>query len=177
MRLFRTLLTTKLHNNPIPPLSPHHPFLTRPFATTLPLHNSNSNKNDQNKKSALLDRSAVNTEPNEYSKSDSDAGAASQEDPAFQAGKTDPQSELESSEPGEQGLDPLNISPANTEISQPRGREEGGAEKGCGGRGEVGVVGGGGSDLMGIRRGRGVGEVWWIGLFEDGATMQIDERW
>ena len=74
-----------------------------------------------------MDREAVNTESNEYSKTGSDDSAASQKDPAFQPGKTDPESQRASSRPGD-GRDPLNVSPANKEISQPRDQQEGGAQ-------------------------------------------------
>ncbi len=111
--------------------SPHRPFTItphRPFSITA--HRSARNANDKEEKSALLDREAVNTESNEYSKSGSDAGAASQQDPAFEPGKTDPDSELASSKPGSDGRDPLDVSPANTEISKPRDEKEGGPERG-----------------------------------------------
>lgn len=105
--------------------------ITHPFSTTLA---SSQPKTDTDKKSALLDREAVNTESNEYSKCGSDASAAREDDPAFRPGKTDPESELASSKKAaadgmEDGGNPLDVSPANHEISQPRDSTEGGRNR------------------------------------------------
>lgn len=76
-----------------------------------------------------MDRDSINTESNEYAKTGSDDRAAGQEDPAFQPGNNDPDSELKTSEPGDGG-DPLNVSPANRGVSQPKMETERGPQKG-----------------------------------------------
>jgi hypothetical protein len=129
MRILRTSLL--LHSRlPLPHshLRPSQATLLNPSApfSTTP---SPLNANDREKKSSLLDREAVNTESNEYSKSGSDSGAA-HDDPAFETGRTDPESELRDSKPGENGRDPLDVSPANKDVSEPRDEKEGQAERG-----------------------------------------------
>ncbi|KAF7511079.1 hypothetical protein GJ744_005310 [Endocarpon pusillum] len=87
------------------------------------------NPNDPDKKSSLMDRDSINTESNEYSKTGSDDSAAGHKDPAFQPGNNDPESQLKESGPGD-GRDPLKVSPANHEVSQPKMDTERGAQKG-----------------------------------------------
>lgn len=101
------------------------PTRTQPFCTS----RARLNDHDGDKKASLLDRESVNTESNEYSKSGSDQGSAA-DDTAFQTGKTDPESERASSQPGKNGRDPLDASPANMEISQPTNPAEGGVGSG-----------------------------------------------
>ncbi|PSK50347.1 hypothetical protein B9Z65_291 [Elsinoe australis] len=75
-------------------------------------------------------------EPNEYSKSASDDEAARIDGTAFNPNQTRPEEQLESGEqekgtvsaPSKGEGNPLNASPANHEISQPRKGTEGGAE-------------------------------------------------
>lgn len=148
MRLLRTLALRSHRPRPSLPHHDHQPLTpllssfhqSRPFSTPSPSRKST----DSDTKSSLLDREAINTESNEYSKTGSDDGAASQEDPAFNPAKTDPEEELGSIGPGKDGLDPLEVSPANPDVSQPMDEKEGGAEKGeerkkasGGGRGRV----------------------------------------
>ncbi|CZT16540.1 uncharacterized protein RCC_02374 [Ramularia collo-cygni] len=75
-------------------------------------------------------KDSINTESREYSKTGGD-GAASQktEDAAFNPDKTRPEEERESAkqQSGGEENDPLNVSPANPDISQARGAQEGGA--------------------------------------------------
>ncbi|TKX20195.1 hypothetical protein C1H76_7696 [Elsinoe australis] len=67
-------------------------------------------------------------EPNEYSKSASDDEAARIDGTAFNPNQTRPEEQLESGEQEKGTGNPLNASPANHEISQPRKGTEGGAE-------------------------------------------------
>lgn len=74
------------------------------------------------------DKDSIDTEANEYTKSGTDDGAARQEDAAFDPNLTKP--DEEHSKAGE-GTDqnPLDVSPANPEVSKQRPQQEGGAEK------------------------------------------------
>ncbi|KAF2224502.1 hypothetical protein BDZ85DRAFT_281088 [Elsinoe ampelina] len=67
-------------------------------------------------------------EGNEYSKSASDAEAAQIDDAAFSRDKTTPEEQLDAAESERGTGNPLNASPANHEISQPRKGTEGGPE-------------------------------------------------
>ncbi|KAI4159222.1 MAG: hypothetical protein LQ342_006742 [Letrouitia transgressa] len=97
------------------------------------------------------DRTSISVEPTEYSKSSSDAGAAAP-DTAFDPAVTDPGAqeeeaggkgkgeEAERGNEGKGGGSPLEVSPANKEISEPQGKEgeraggeEGGRERTSGG--------------------------------------------
>ncbi|CAF9918466.1 MAG: hypothetical protein GOMPHAMPRED_001526 [Gomphillus americanus] len=80
-------------------------------------------------KDSLKDRTKIDRESNEYSKSGSDDQAASK-DTAFKPDESNPQEEMGSQEKS-QG-DPLNVSPGNHDISQPVDSNAGGAEKGAG---------------------------------------------
>ncbi|KAG8625331.1 hypothetical protein KVT40_007082 [Elsinoe batatas] len=84
-----------------------------------------------------VDKDDLKPEGNEYSKSASDAEAAQIHDAAFSRDKTKPEEQLDAAESErgtvsapEQGKsgNPLNASPANHEISQPRKGTEGGPE-------------------------------------------------
>ena len=77
----------------------------------------------------MLDRKKMNTESNEYSKSGSD-DAASKDEAAFDPNKTGPESEKESAGTNASN-NPLEVSPGNQNVSQPRDQQEGGAEKGA----------------------------------------------
>lgn len=97
----------------------------RPFSVSVHIFQT-GNGNDQDKKSSLMDRGAVNTESNEYSQTASDGVAAEKEDPAFEPGNNDPKSEMATSQHGApDGTGPLNVSPANRELSKPRDEQEG----------------------------------------------------
>ncbi|ERF76531.1 hypothetical protein EPUS_09012 [Endocarpon pusillum Z07020] len=121
--------------HPSPPSNPPPSPLTPPTPRSSRQHRNFTtsasilNPNDADKKSSLMDRDSINTESNEYSKTGSDDSAAGHEDPAFQPGNNDPESQLEDSGPGD-GRDPLKVSPANHEVSQPKMDTERGAQKG-----------------------------------------------
>ncbi|KAG9524078.1 hypothetical protein KCU71_g10468, partial [Aureobasidium melanogenum] len=75
-------------------------------------------------------KDSLKPEPNEYSKSGSDDEAARVEQTAFDPNKTSPEEQHDSaaSESAQlgQASNPLNVSPANQEVSKPRGSTEGG---------------------------------------------------
>ncbi|KAI5212018.1 hypothetical protein E4T42_02591 [Aureobasidium subglaciale] len=75
------------------------------------------------------DKDSLKPEPYEYSKSGSDDQAARVEDTAFNPNKTTPEEQHDSAgrESGD-ATNPLNVSPANQEVSKPRSPTEGGAE-------------------------------------------------
>ncbi|PBP20968.1 hypothetical protein BUE80_DR008221 [Diplocarpon rosae] len=78
------------------------------------------------------DKDSINTEATEYSKSGTDDAAARQEEAAFDPSTTDPQEERKiAGEGNEESGNPLDVSPANPEVSKQRGQQEGGAEKGA----------------------------------------------
>ena len=76
----------------------------------------------------MLDREKMNTESTEYSKSGSDAAAATEDDAAFDPDKTSPEAEKNSG--GSSSNNPLEVSPGNQDVSQARDSTEGGSEKG-----------------------------------------------
>jgi len=81
------------------------------------------------------DKDSINTESTEYSKSGSDAAAAGVEEAAFDPKKTSPEDEKKTADK-ESGDDPnpLDVSPANADVSKPRGSTEGGAQDSGAGR-------------------------------------------
>ncbi|KAE9380232.1 hypothetical protein N431DRAFT_361686 [Stipitochalara longipes BDJ] len=85
------------------------------------------------------DRNSINTEATEYSKSGTDDGAAKQEEAAFDPDITDPAKEEERAGEGKGKGNPLDVSPANPEVSQQGGGEaEGGAENAGEGKSQSG---------------------------------------
>ena len=74
------------------------------------------------------DRESIDTEATEYSKSGTDDGAARQEEAAFDPNNTDPEQEKKVAGEGQGEGNPLDVSPANPDVSQQRGKTEGGAE-------------------------------------------------
>ncbi|KAK4693070.1 hypothetical protein P7C71_g4252, partial [Lecanoromycetidae sp. Uapishka_2] len=78
------------------------------------------------------DKDSINTEATEYSKSSTDDEGARQEDAAFNPDITDPQQQKDKAGEGTGGdtdtNNPLEVSPANPEVSKQRGESEGGAE-------------------------------------------------
>jgi len=74
------------------------------------------------------DKDSINTEATEYSKSGTDDASARQEEAAFGPETTDPSKEKKIAGEGEGSGNPLEVSPANTKVSKPRGETEGGAE-------------------------------------------------
>ena len=127
------------------PQSPHsvRPFHAAP-ATRFP------RKDSQHKDS-------INTEATEYSKSGTDDAAARQEEAAFDPSQTDPGAEKQTAGEGTgSGGNPLDVSPANQDISKPRGDQEGGAESSpVGGREGRERASGGGSPAKNKSPGRG----------------------
>ncbi|KAI9847512.1 MAG: hypothetical protein M1837_002413 [Sclerophora amabilis] len=81
------------------------------------------------------DKDSINTEATEYSKSGTDDQAAQQDSAAFDPSLTAPESQKERAGEGDEpGANPLDVSPANPEVSKTRGDKEGGAENGARGR-------------------------------------------
>ncbi|KAL8743517.1 MAG: hypothetical protein Q9190_004146 [Brigantiaea leucoxantha] len=122
----RTSLFHHLRHCPIRPCPRLH--ASSPFAAARQLSNS-TNLNYPRKDSQ--DRESINTEPSEYSKSGTDnASAEKTADAAFDPSITDPgkQKDKASHESGGPSENPLEVSPANKEISEPREGTEGGAE-------------------------------------------------
>ncbi|KAF7191321.1 hypothetical protein HII31_07344 [Pseudocercospora fuligena] len=80
------------------------------------------------------DKDSLNPHSTEYSKSGGDQAAAATENAAFDPSKTSPEEQHESArqETGGDSNNPLNVSPANHDISQPRGAQEGGAQGSAG---------------------------------------------
>ncbi|KAI9818841.1 MAG: hypothetical protein M1827_007662 [Pycnora praestabilis] len=74
------------------------------------------------------DKDSINTESTEYSKSGSDAGSAQQDEAAFDPKQTDPVEQKDTAGEGTGSENPLEVSPANPEVSKPRGEQEGGAQ-------------------------------------------------
>jgi len=73
------------------------------------------------------DKDSINTEATEYSKSGTDDASARQEEASFDPSTTDPQQELDQAGEGNEG-NPLDVSPANPQVSKQRGETEGGAQ-------------------------------------------------
>ncbi|KAI9751644.1 MAG: hypothetical protein M4579_005969 [Chaenotheca gracillima] len=75
------------------------------------------------------DKDSINTEATEYSKSGTDDQSAQQQEAAFDPKMTDPQEMKAKAGEGEgDGPNPLDVSPANPDVSKPRKSTEGGAE-------------------------------------------------
>ncbi|KAL3422003.1 hypothetical protein PVAG01_06159 [Phlyctema vagabunda] len=82
---------------------------------------------------ASQDRESMNTDADEYSKSGTDSTAAEQKDAAFDPDITDPNAEKNKAGQGGGAGNPLDVSPANPDVSKQGGKEaEGGVEKGQG---------------------------------------------
>ncbi|KAF8864827.1 hypothetical protein BDZ45DRAFT_494450 [Acephala macrosclerotiorum] len=69
------------------------------------------------------DKDSINTEATEYSKSGTDDTSARQEQAAFDPNTTDPQKEKKVAGEEEGSGNPLDVSPANPEVSKPRETE------------------------------------------------------
>ncbi|MCJ1461635.1 hypothetical protein MMC07_000232 [Pseudocyphellaria aurata] len=75
------------------------------------------------------DRESMNTEATEYSKSSTDDEAAKHDEAAFDPNTTDPGEQKEKAgEAGGDSNNPLEVSPANPDVSKQRETTEGGAE-------------------------------------------------
>jgi len=99
------------------------------------------------------DKDSINREPTEYSKSGTDDQAAAQEEAAFDPNDTNPESEKKTAGEGNDGRsNPLDVSPANPEVSKQQSPTEGGAEKSSsesGAASDRGRTSGGGSPNKG----------------------------
>ncbi|KAG8532836.1 uncharacterized protein KY384_002714 [Bacidia gigantensis] len=129
------------------------PVQTRPFSRSHPF--TYPRKDSQ-------DKDSINTESSEYSKSGTDDAASGRNtgagDTAFDPDVTDPQAEyrneggnVSDSDARQDSQNPLNVSPANPDVSAPRDEQEGGAEASSGslGSGERARSSGGGSPSKG----------------------------
>ncbi|KAK5133855.1 hypothetical protein LTR08_007186 [Meristemomyces frigidus] len=68
-----------------------------------------------------MDKDSLKPEPNEYSKSGSDDEAAGLNDTAFDPSKTSPEEQHDSAGAESSGSNPLDVSPANQEVSKQKG--------------------------------------------------------
>ncbi|KAI9702837.1 MAG: hypothetical protein M1836_008051 [Candelina mexicana] len=74
-------------------------------------------------------KDSINTEATEYSKSGTDDQAAREQDAAFDPQKTSPETEKDTAgENSRADSNPLDVSPANPEVSKPRSSTEGGPQ-------------------------------------------------
>ncbi|KAL9619747.1 MAG: hypothetical protein Q9160_005678 [Pyrenula sp. 1 TL-2023] len=104
------------------------PIRSSKFVNSLRLQPYTTSPQLQIPRKGAEDRNSINTDATEYSKSGTDDSAASQSDPAFNPSKTDPEDQLSAAGQGVES-NPLDVSPANKDISNPRDQREGGAEK------------------------------------------------
>ncbi|KAK4901667.1 hypothetical protein LTR27_001439 [Elasticomyces elasticus] len=100
--------------------SSRHAFVTRPFHVST----------QQAARKDAMDKDSLKPEPNEYSKSGSDDAAAAVDDAAFDPSKTSPEEEHKSAEAqsGSPSDNPLEVSPANQEVSKPKEQAQGETE-------------------------------------------------
>ena len=98
----------------------------RPLSTIQPF---SSNTRYSYPRKGAEDRNSINTDASEYSKSGTDDAAAHQNEAAFDPSQTDPQEQKDTAGKGND-VNPLEVSPANPDVSKQRGSTEGGAEKG-----------------------------------------------
>ncbi|KAI9673048.1 MAG: hypothetical protein M1817_003212 [Caeruleum heppii] len=114
------------------PLSPRPLSVSplRPFSTTVPARLPRKDSQDKD---------SINTEATEYSKSGTDDQAAHEDQAAFDPNQTAPETEKQTADQesgvsqrqsASKGSDPnpLEVSPANPEVSKQRDPQEGGAE-------------------------------------------------
>ncbi|KAI4225060.1 MAG: hypothetical protein L6R36_004187 [Xanthoria steineri] len=111
--------TTFQRRTPSVPTFPT-PLHSRPLSHTSSLRHPRKDSQDKD---------SINTEATEYSKSGTDDASARHEDTAFDPGVTDPghQKDKVGDKTGASD-NPLEVSPANHDISQPRHEQEGGSE-------------------------------------------------
>jgi hypothetical protein len=118
-RAIRPLTAPKLHNIVNP----------RPFTTSLPFGDRSSEGGNLNpQRDAQKDREKMNTDASEYAKSGTDDTAAKNEEAAFDPNITSPEGAKEKAGEGNDE-NPLDVSPANPEVSQGTSEEDGGAKK------------------------------------------------
>ncbi|KAK4635354.1 hypothetical protein CLAFUW4_02279 [Fulvia fulva] len=106
--------------------STRQPFTTRHALSTRSFTSTSIRPND---KQNMMDKDSINTDSREYSKTGGDDSTAATEDAAFNPNKTSPEEEhaTASRESGGESNNPLNVSPANKEISDPNNQQKGGA--------------------------------------------------
>ncbi|MCJ1400560.1 hypothetical protein MMC11_003766 [Xylographa trunciseda] len=99
----------------------------------LPSHPFSSTSRALQPRADSQHKDSMNTEAQEYAKSGTDVDAANQNSAAFDPNKTDPMEQKEEAGKGKEGSsNPLEVSPANPEVSKQRPGQEGGAEKATG---------------------------------------------
>ncbi|KAL9099965.1 MAG: hypothetical protein Q9163_004606 [Psora crenata] len=99
---------------------PPQPYAQRQFSQSTWL--SYARKSSQ-------DKDSINREPMEYSNSGTDQQEAEQDDPAFNPDITDPQRQKAAAgKTSGDNSNPLDVSPANTEVSKPKAETEGGPQ-------------------------------------------------
>jgi hypothetical protein len=102
----------------------HRLLHPRPFATSLAFSNRSSEGGDRNpQRDAQQDRDKINTDANEYAKSGTDDTAAKNEDAAFDPKITSPEGARQKAGEGNEE-NPLDVSPANQEVSQGTVKEQ-----------------------------------------------------
>lgn len=102
----------------------HRLLRPRPFATSLVSSDRSSEGGDRNpQRDAQQDREKINTDANEYAKSGTDDTAAKNEEAAFDPNITSPEGARQKA--GERNEEnPLDVSPANPEMSQGTAKEQ-----------------------------------------------------
>jgi len=104
------------------------PIRQRPFHTT-PYRTFTTTPSALLPRKGSQDRESIDTEPTEYSKSGTDSESAAQEEAAFDPNNTKPETEKDVAGQGQgKAGNPLEVSPANPEVSKQKGETEGGAE-------------------------------------------------
>ncbi|PQE17705.1 hypothetical protein CJF31_00005412 [Rutstroemia sp. NJR-2017a BVV2] len=117
--IHRILLTTRPRPNL---LAPQRRTLTRTRALLLP-------------RKGAQDKDSIDRSPTEYTRSGTDDGAVSEQKAAFDPSMTSPEAEREEAGKGPrkseepEGENPLDVSPANPEVSKPKGTGNSGAER------------------------------------------------
>ncbi len=112
--------------------------LTRPLTRSLPLTTAlrplSTSPLSRYPRKDSQDRESINTEPTEYSKSGTDSSSADQAEAAFDPSTTSPEKEKEIAGQGKGAGNPLEVSPANPEVSKQKGEEMGGVTENAGER-------------------------------------------
>jgi len=75
-------------------------------------------------KKGTHDKDEINPESNEYSKSGSDHEAAQMDDPSFNPKRTSPEKQKSKAGDVSEGANPLEVSPANPDVSKGAGSKE-----------------------------------------------------
>ncbi|KAI9803604.1 MAG: hypothetical protein M1825_001947 [Sarcosagium campestre] len=116
-----TLPTRLLQVSGTPPRSGPH----RSFAAFTP----STQRRAAAQKDNIQNKDSLNPQSNEYSKSGTDVSSAQQDEAAYDPSSTDPHDEKVKAGQGlDQGENPLEVSPANHDVSKPREIAERGPE-------------------------------------------------